>query len=148
MKFKITIGVTKMSRDLNQCQFIGNITKELITAFMPNGTAVLNFSIACNDDYKKDGTEVKQCNFINLAAFGKPAELIGEYCDKGSKIYISGKQRTRKWQAQDGSDRYTTEVVVSDFQFLTPKKQPTSNQAANPPAPAKAGDDFEDDIPF
>jgi len=149
-------GVIKMSKDLNQCQFIGNITKDLALKFMPNGTGVLNFSIACNDDYKKDGQDVKQCNFIDLVAFGKPAELIGQYCGKGSKLYASGKQRTRKWQHSDGSDRYSTEVVISDFQFLDGATKPVSNDKPNVPTgvnavqpnPNAAADDFNDMIPF
>lgn len=148
-------------RDLNQCQFIGNMTRDPEVKYMPNGNCVTNFSIACNDDYKdkNSGEMVKVTNYINLVAFGKPAELIGQYCLRGSKLFVSGKQRTRKWQHSDGSDRYATEVVISEFQFLDKKKDApqaqnvprgTSQSQPRPTPKPKApiDDSFDDDIPF
>jgi single-strand DNA-binding protein len=112
-----------MSKDLNQCNFIGRIGKPIEIKYMPNGNAVANFSIACGDDYKdKQGNKVEQTNWINIVVFGKGAEILGEYCGKGSKLHVTGKQVTRKWQDQSGADKYTTEVVVSDFQMLDSKK--------------------------
>ncbi len=104
-----------MSKDLNLCQFIGRIGKDIELKYMPNGDAVANFSIACGDDYKdkQTGQKVEQTNWINVVAFRRLAEILGEYCNKGDQVYISGKQRTRKYQAQDGSDRYSTEIVAN-----------------------------------
>ena len=141
-----------MSKDLNQCTFIGNITKDLDPKYMPGGTCVINFSIACNDDYKKDGVEVKLTNFIDLVCFGKPAEIIAQYLGKGSKLCVSGKLTKRKWQDKNGENRYTTEVNVQDFYMLGNSAKSSDVKPAQTPAkpiePAVAGDSFDDDIPF
>lgn len=147
-----------MSKNLNLCQFIGRFGNDPEIKYMPSGDAVANFSIACGDDYKdKQGNKVEQTNWINIVAFGRLAEIIGEYGKKGSKIYVSGKQRTRKWQAQDGSDRYTTEIVANYLEMLggkqdqstdsnqTPKSNPHSSKGQPEPYPMEA---FDDDIPF
>ena len=109
-----------MSKDVNKCLFIGRLGKDPEQKAMPNGNAVVNFSIACSDDYKdkNSGQTVEQTNWINVVAFGKLAEIIGQYCNKGSKVYVEGKQVTRKWQDQSGADRYTTEIVASEMQML------------------------------
>jgi single-strand DNA-binding protein len=121
-----------MSKDLNQCNFIGRIGKDIDLKYMPNGNAVANFSIACGDDYKdKNGQKVEQTNWINIVLFGKRAEVLSQYCGKGSRIFVTGKQTTRKWQDQSGADRYTTEVVASDFQMLDGKSDGQQNQHGN-----------------
>jgi single-strand DNA-binding protein len=148
-----------MSKDLNQCNFIGRIGKDIELRYTANGGAVANFSIACGDDYKdKNGAKVEQTNWINIVMFGKAAELVNQYAGKGSRIYVSGKQVTRKWQDQSGADRYTTEVVANEFQFLDSKSdsaaparstpgRPAPSYADDGPAKAPADDGF-DDIPF
>ena len=143
----------KMSKDLNQCTFIGNITKDIELKAMPNGTAVINFSIACNDDYKdKSGAKVENVNFIDLVCFGKPAEIIAQYLGKGSKLCVSGKLTKRKWQDKNGENRYTTEVNVQDFYMLGSGNKSSdvkpAQQMQQNVAPAVAGDAFDDDIPF
>ena len=140
-----------MSKDLNMCQFIGNLTRDVEEKYLPDGGCIANFSIACNDDYKKNGNEVKQVEFINLVAFGKPAEIIAKFCSKGSKLYVAGKMRTRKWQdKKTGENRYSTEVVVFEFQFLGSKSDSggAPQQATPAPTAAPASDSFDDDIPF
>ena len=108
-----------MSKDLNKCFFIGRLGKAPEIKYLPNGDAVANFSIACGDDYKrKDGQKVEKTNWITVVAYRRLAEIIGEYLDKGSKIHIEGKQQTRKWQDQNGQDRYSTEIIISDMQML------------------------------
>lgn len=148
-----------MSKDLNQCNFIGRIGKDIELKFMANGNAVANFSIACGDDYKKDGQKVEQTNWINIVMFGKTAEILAEYCGKGSRIYVSGKQATRKWQTSEGQDRYTTEINARDFQMLDAKPQTTgakpqsigvkeSPGSNSSQGPVDGFDDFDDSIPF
>lgn len=151
-----------MSKDLNLCQFIGRIGKDIELKYSSASSAVVNFSIACGDDYKdkQSGQKVEQTNWVNIVAFGRLAEIIGEYCSKGSQIYISGKMRTRKWQDQSGQDRYTTEIVASEMQMLggragAAEAQGVSHQGASSspppqaaPSPAPSMDDFDDDIPF
>lgn len=159
-----------MSKDLNQCNFIGRLGRAPESRFMPSGGAVANFSIACGDDYrdKQTGQKVEQVNWVNVVAFGRLAEIVGEYLRKGSKVYVSGKQVTRKWQDKTtGADRYTTEIVASEMQMLdsrgdgggqgagqaaAPAQQAPAAQNAAQAAPAGQGggfdDNLDDDIPF
>ena len=148
-----------MAKDLNQCNFIGRIGKDIELKYMPSGKAVANFSIACSDDYKnkETGQQVEQTNWVNIVAFGRLAEIIGEYCHKGSKVFISGKQITRKWQDQSGADRWTTEINANDLQMLDSRNSDSSGQgpqdakqAAQGSSPAQGNDfgDLEEDIPW
>jgi len=152
-----------MGKDLNQCNFIGRIGKDLELKYMPSGNAVVNFSIACGDDYKKDGHVIEQMNWINIVAFGKLAEIITEYCAKGSRVFISGKQQTRKWQDQNGNDRYTTEVIANQVQMLDSRNDSSSKHCGTQnsqtrvesesssnkqPGGRETASDFDDDIPF
>ena len=115
---------------------------------MPNGDHVANFSIACGWKTKtKEGTE-----WINIVAFGKLAEIIGQYLKKGSRIYISGGMRTRKWQDQSGTDRYSVEIIANDMIMLDSKGSENSkhvqNSAPERSTPNNDFDDFSDPIPF
>lgn len=111
-----------MSKDLNQCNFIGRLGKDVEIKFTSSGNAIANFSIACGDDYKdKQGNKVEKTNWINVVIFGKLAEICGEYLSKGSQVFISGKQVTRKWTDQNGHDRYSTEIVANDMKMLGSK---------------------------
>jgi single-strand DNA-binding protein len=103
-----------MANDLNLCQFIGRLGKDPEQRFLPNGDAVVNFTLAVG--WK--GKDKEGCEWVNVVAFKKLAEIIGQYCTKGQQVYVSGKMRTRKWQDRDGADRYSTEVVADQFQFL------------------------------
>ena len=148
-----------MSRDLNLCQFIGRLGQEPEVRYLPNGDAVANISIAVGDDYKdKSGNKVEQTEWVRVTAFRGQAEIIGKYLKKGSQVYVSGKMKTRKWQAQDGSDRYSTEIVASEMQMLDSRGQDSQQSAAvSPPSVAQptaqgkdfqAPDGFDQDIPF
>ena len=103
--------------DLNLCQFIGRLGKDPEQRYLPNGDAVVNFSLAVG--WK--GKEKEGCEWVNVVAFKKLAEIIAKYCAKGHQVYISGKMRTRKWQDRDGADRYTTEIVADQIQMLGAK---------------------------
>lgn len=82
--------------------------------YLADGKAVVNFSLACGWKSKdKEG-----CEWVNVVAFGKLAEIISQYCQKGQLIYVAGKMRTRKWQDKDGNDRYSTEIVADTMQLL------------------------------
>ena len=109
-----------MSKDLNQCNFIGRLGSEPDVKFTASGSAIANLNIACGDDYKDKttGQKVEQTNWIRVVAFGRLAEIMKDYLQKGSKVFVSGKQVTRKWQDQSGADRYTTEIVANDMQML------------------------------
>ena len=101
-------------RGINKAIILGNVCQDIDVRYTPNGNAVANFSIATNEEWKDKNTGQKQerAEFHKVVIFGKIAEVAGQYLKKGSKVYIEGKLQTRKWQGQDGQDRYTTEVVV------------------------------------
>lgn len=144
-----------MSKDLNYCSFIGRLGNEPEMKAMPNGDAVCNFTIAVGDDYKdKSGAKVESVEWVRVVAFRRLAEVIGQYCKKGSKVFVSGKMKTRQWE-QDGVKRYSTEIVANELQMLdgkdsAPASHPQDSSARVQPsvsAPA-AFDDFDQDIPF
>lgn len=119
-----------MANDLNQCNFIGRLGVDPEIRYLPQGGAVANFSIACNWKSKdKEGSE-----WIKIVAYEILAEICGEYLKKGSKVFISGKQRTRKWQDQQGVERYTTEIIANEMQMLDGKQE--GNQSAQQQRPA------------
>lgn len=137
-----------MSRDLNQCNFIGRLGQDPEIKYMPSGNAVANVSLAVGWKTKeKEGTE-----WVRVSAFGKLAEIMGEYLKKGSKVFISGAMRTRKWQDQSGADRYSTEIVANEMQMLDSKGGDSGRQQPARQKPVQQqGDnfnDFDDDIPF
>jgi len=135
-----------VANDLNQCQFIGRLGKDPETKFLPNGGQVTNISIACGSSWtdKSSGQKQEKTDWIPVVFFGKLAEIAGQYLTKGSKIFVSGNFKTRKWQDQSGQDRYTTEIVVDGFsgvmQMLDSKgdgqgQQQSQQQGYQQPAP-------------
>ena len=138
-----------MSKDLNLCTFVGRIGNDLDLRSAPNGSHVLKINLACGDDYKdKQGEKVERTNWINVVAFGKLAEIIEKYNSKGGLIGITGKLTVRKYQDKSGQDAWSTEVIVSDFNFIGGQSSDRSGNSA-PSSPAPAPDaDFDDDIPF
>ena len=153
---------------INKVILVGNLGAKPEIKYASNGNAISNLSVATSESWTDKSTGQKQdrTEWHRVSLFGKVAEIAGQYLDKGSKVYVEGKLQTRKWQDQNGQDRYTTEVVVSGFngtlQMLdrrddmnsnsaTQNSQPQS-QVAPEPAPAAitpvAPDEFEDDIPF
>ena len=153
---------------INKVILVGNLGAKPEIKYASNGNAISNLSVATSESWTDKSTGQKQdrTEWHRVSLFGKVAEIAGQYLDKGSKVYVEGKLQTRKWQDQNGQDRYTTEVVVSGFngtlQMLDRRDDMNSNptsqssqpqsQAAPDPAPAAitpvAPDEFEDDIPF
>jgi len=134
-----------MSKDLNDCKFIGRLGKDVEIRFMSSGDAVANLVLAVGDDYKnKQGEKVEQTEWVRCVAYRKSAEILAEYTKKGSQLYISGKMKTKKWQDQTGADRYTTEIAINDFQFLGGK---SDNQAPPIAATAKPNGGYKDHNP-
>ena len=135
-----------MANDLNQCNFIGRLGRDPEMRSTATGDQVANFSIAVGWKSKqKEGTE-----WVNVVAFGKLAEIIGQYLTKGSRIFVSGKQRTRKWQDKNGQDRYSTEIVANELQMLDSKGSGNPGQPAREESAPVSQEhyEFEDDIPF
>ena len=109
-----------MARGVNKVLAIGNLGQDPDIRFLPSGNPVANFSIAVSESWtdKNTGQKQERTEWIKCVAFNKLAEIIQQYVHKGSKVYVEGKLQTRKWQAQDGTDRYSTEVVINDLQML------------------------------
>ncbi|MDF2155618.1 single-stranded DNA-binding protein [Vibrio sp. CAU 1672] len=105
------------SRGINKVILVGNLGNDPEIRYMPNGGAVANITIATSDSWrdKATGEQREKTEWHRVALFGKLAEVAGEYLRKGSQVYIEGQLQTRKWQDQNGQDRYTTEVVVQGF---------------------------------
>lgn len=98
---------------LNQCQFIGNLGADPEVRTFQNGGRVCNLRIAVTEKWKKDGEQKERTEWVSVAIFSDGLVRVAEqYLRKGSKVYISGKMQTRKWQDQSGQDRYSTEIVM------------------------------------
>jgi single-strand DNA-binding protein len=144
-----------MSKDLNLCQFIGRLGRDPETRMAQNGTPIVSLALAVGDDYKdKAGQKVEQTEWVRCVAFGKLSEVISTYCTKGSKLYVSGKFKTRSYE-KDGQTVYATEVVINEMQLLDSRnggpaeaQQQPARQAAPSRAPAKPADFDDPDIPF
>ena len=110
-----------MARGVNKVIIVGNCGQDPETRFMPSGGAVTNLSIATSESWKdkNTGDQQERTEWHRVVFFNRLAEIAGEYVKKGSKLYVEGSLRTRKWQGQDGQDRYTTEIVASEMQMLT-----------------------------
>ena len=152
---------------INKVILVGNLGAKPEIKYASNGNAISNLSIATSESWtdKSTGQKQERTEWHRVSLFGKVAEIAGQYLDKGSKVYVEGKLQTRKWQDQNGQDRYTTEVVISGYsgtlQMLDRRDDMNSNapsqqsqpqsQSAPTQAPAitpVASDEFEDDIPF
>ncbi len=109
-----------MARGINKVILIGNVGQDPEVKYMPSGGAVTNISIATSETWKDKNTGQNQerTEWHRVVLFNRLGEIAGEYLRKGSKVYIEGSLRTRKWQGQDGSDRYTTEIVANEMQML------------------------------
>lgn len=109
-----------MARGINKVILIGNVGQDPEVKYMPSGGAVTNISVATSETWKDKNTGQPQerTEWHRVVFFNRLGEIAGEYLKKGSKVYVEGSLRTRKWQAQDGTDRYTTEIVASEMQML------------------------------
>ncbi|MDR5894200.1 single-stranded DNA-binding protein [Halomonas mongoliensis] len=109
-----------MARGVNKVILIGNLGQDPEVRFMPSGAPVANLRLATTDTWmdKQSGQRQERTEWHNVVMFNKLAEIAQQYLKKGSKVYVEGRLQTRKWQGQDGQDRYTTEIVVNDMQML------------------------------
>lgn len=149
-----------MSNDLNLCQFLGRLGKDPDIRYTGDGKAIASFSLACGSSWKdKQGNKQESTEWVNCTAFGKLAEIVGEYVTKGSQLYVSGRIKTDKYE-KDGKTLYSTKIVVDNMQMLggkgeksEPKVEQENTHRAQAKEPAKidAKDpfgDMEDDITF
>lgn len=154
-----------MSRGVNKAILIGNLGQDPELRYTASGSAVCNISIATSEQWKdKDtGEQQERTEWHRIVAFGRLAEIMGEYLKKGSQVYIEGRIRTEKWQDKDGTDRWTTKIYADQMQMLggggssqrhaqedaeaDRRCAPSSSQQK--PAPQAADGEFiDDDIPF
>lgn len=118
-----------MSRSLNKVQLIGNLTRDPELRYTPSGTAVCTFGIATNRQWTTESGEKKEdVEFHRIVAWTKLAELCAQLLAKGRKVFVEGRLQTRKWQSQDGQERVTTEIVISDMIILDSRGAPVENQ--------------------
>lgn len=105
---------------LNKVMLIGNLGADPELRFTQNGTAVANFRIACSRSFtNRDGQRTEQTEWVTIVAWRGLAENVGQYLSKGRSVYVEGRLQTRQWEDRDGNNRYTTEVVANDIQFLS-----------------------------
>ena len=142
---------------VNKAILIGNLGADPETRYTQSGDAVTTIRVATSESWKDKNTGQKQerTEWHSVVMWRGLAEIAGKYLIKGSKVYIEGKLQTRKWQAQDGSDRYSTEIVAHTMQMLDARRDsvPSAREEAGQAfqstrQPAQAGADFDDDIPF
>ena len=109
-----------MARGINKVILIGNLGKDPETRYMPSGGAVTNLTLATSETWKdkQTGQPQERTEWHRVVFFNRLAEIAAEYLKKGSKVYIEGSLRTRKWQDQSGRDKYTTEIVANEMQML------------------------------
>ncbi len=152
------------SKGVNKCILIGHLGQDPEIRYMPSGGAVANLTLATSESWrdKQTGEMKDRTEWHRVCIFGKLAEIAGEYLRKGSQVYIEGSLQTRKWQDQNGQDRYTTEVVVNvggTMQMLGGNggnqagsqklQQPQAPQASSNQAPQSEPPQYwDDDIPF
>lgn len=152
------------SRGVNKVILVGNLGQDPETRYMPSGGAVTNLSIATSETWKdkQTGQPQERTEWHRVVFFNRLAEIAGEYLRKGSKVYVEGALRTRKWQDKaTGADRYTTEIVASEMQMLDsrggsdsyspPAGKSSGAQAGSVSAAPEEGagfNNFDDDIPF
>ena len=151
------------SRGINKVILVGNLGADPENRTSQAGSAITNLSIATSESWKdkNTGQQQERTEWHRVVFFNRLAEIAAEYLRKGSKVYVEGSLRTRKWQDQSGQDRYTTEIVGNEMQMLDSRNSSSGDGGygqggggMQPPAPAQpqpAGGSFDpvdDDIPF
>lgn len=151
-----------MARGVNKVILIGNLGADPEVRFMPSGGAVANLRIATSESWKdkQTGEQHERTEWHTVVLFNRLGEIAGEYLKKGSKVFIEGSLRTRKWQDKTGQDRYTTEIVGAEMQMLDSKgggqafsadeagSSKQSGESRPTAAPVAASTELDDDIPF
>lgn len=129
---KTLLFVCTKKMDLNKVMLIWRITTDLeLKKLWQSDTSVMNFSLATNRRYKnKEGNSVEESEFHRCVIFWPQADVLNQFMHKGSKIYVEGRLRTRKWEDTNGNIRYSTEVVIENFIFLDPKSQSNNGWVA------------------
>jgi len=143
-----------MARGVNKVILLGNLGKDPDFKYLQNGTAVTTFSLALNRNVKDGDGWKEQTEWVRCVAWEKQAETIGQYVKKGNQLYVEGRLQTREWTDNDNVKRYTTEIVVQEFNLIGSKNQ-NGEEFSAPSAPAKSNSRYNEaeemepeDIPF
>ena len=136
-----------MSKGVNKVILIGNLGKDPEVKALPTGSAVTTITLATSESWKdkQTGQQQERTEWHRVVFYNRLAEIAGEYLRKGSKAYIEGKLRTRKWQDKSGVDHYTTEVIAENMQMLDGKP---AGGAATKPAAAPEPEFDDPEVPF
>jgi single-strand DNA-binding protein len=154
-----------MARGVNKVILIGNLGNDPEVRYTPNGSAVANINLATSETWrdKQSGELQDRTEWHRVVFFNRLAEIVGEYLRKGSKIYVEGTLRTRKWTDKNNIERYTTEIIANEMHILdsrnvsasaNPSQQipAANNEDFDHPIPSHhestAPENFDDDIPF
>jgi len=152
-------------RGVNKVIVVGNLGADPEVRYMPSGSAVTNISIATSESWtdKNTGQKQERTEWHRVTLFGRLGEIAGEYCRKGSQVYIEGSLRTDKYQdKKTGEDRYSTSIIANNLQLLGSRNDsggsgfqgqqqgaaPARQQQAKPEMATAGGAEFDDDIPF
>lgn len=135
-------------RGVNKVIIIGYLGQDPEIKYTAGGAAVVTISVATNEKWKDkaSGEDKEHTEWHRIQAWGKLAEIIGQYCRKGGQVYICGKLKTHKWKDANDNDRYTTEIIASEMQLLGNRSDDTQQKEAGSATPPQQ--DFDDDIPF
>lgn len=133
-----------MSGTLNKVMLIGHLGDEVKLRYFDNGGCIGRFPLATNESYtnKQTGEQVTNTEWHNIVLRNKAAETCEKYLNKGDKLFVEGRIKTRKWQGDDGNPRYSTEIHVDEFTFLSSRPKDSTLQEQNLPV------DGDDDLPF
>lgn len=141
-----------MSGTINKVILIGHLGDDVKMHYFDGGGCVGRFPLATNESYtnKSSGEKVTQTEWHNIIVRNKAAEICEKYIKKGDKIYIEGRLKTRKWQDGDKKDRFSTEIIVNEFTFLSGKlsEKDQKDESSNFSNEIKQNDQKEDDLPF
>jgi single-strand DNA-binding protein len=135
---------------INKVILIGNLGADPELRYTQSGVAVASFNVATSERWKdKDGQQQEQTEWHRIVAWRQLAEICNEYLHKGSRVYIEGKLQTRKWQDQNGNDRYTTEIVAREMKMLSPRGESGGHGGSGGdydpgPEPPSGGSGYDD----
>lgn len=149
---------------MNSVQIVGNLTRDPEYRQLQSGVNVCTFTVACQRKYKNQQTGQYDADFISCTAWRQTADFVHKHFIKGNRIGLNGSIQTGSYTAQDGSKRYTTEVVVDNVEFVAPRQDSGGNRYGSPPPPDDDGQadearnypsppqqtelDTEDELPF
>jgi len=140
---------------INKVILIGNLGKDPELRHMPNGTTVASITLATSESWKdkQTGESKETTEWHRVSFFNRLAEIVGEYLTKGSKVYVEGKIQTRKWTDQEGTERYSTDIIANTMQMLDSKNSNNTQDKKtykHVPAGNKAQDNnfIDEDLPF